>query len=245
MKKTLLTLLILSCTIGCQSNQKYNISPQNISAYSFNEIVVQGDAEIELLNGHDDLQADPTTKPIISVNKKILTVNAAKSKNNVPIKIFNKKLRKITVTDNSKVYARNFKNPNLVIIAKQNGSVNLEGNYCIDAIYQNGTGKINIIWVDSKNLFISSNNSGLINLGGIADKMIAKLTNNARLDAKYLRVNQAEVFTTDSATADVWASESLSGYAIDNSNVYYYKTPEKLTIVSRDHGNVLKFGWIQ
>lgn len=252
MKKTLLTLLTLCCIAGCQSPQTHYLSSRDIGAYSFNEIILQGDTKVELLNGYDDLQVDPTAaKPIISINKKTLTIYAAKPKNdklvktNTPIRVFNKKLRKITVTDNSSVYAKNFITPGLVIIAKQNGSVNLGGNYRIDAIYQSGTGKININWVDSKNLFISSDDDGLISLGGVANKMIAKLTNDAKLDAKYLRVNQAEVFTTDSATADVWASEALGGYAIDHSNVYYYKTPEKLTVVSRDHGNVLKINWIQ
>jgi len=252
MKKTLLTLLTLCCIAGCQSPQTRYPSPRDIGAYSFNEIILQGDAKVELLNGYGDLQADPTTvKPIISINKKALTINIPKPKNNAPvktntsIKVFNKNLRKITVTDNSSVYAKNFTAPGLVIIAKQNGSVNLEGNYRVDAIYQDGKGKINITWVNSKNLFVSSSNTGLVQLGGVADKMIAKLTNDARLDAKYLRTNQAEVFATDNAAADVWASKTLSGYAIDHSNVYYYKVPEKLTAVSRDYGNVLRMGWVQ
>lgn len=252
MKKTLLILSALSCIAGCQSTQIHTISPQDVGAYSFNEIILQGEAKVELLNGYDNLQVDPTVpKPIISIDKKTLTIKVPKPKNNTPIntnaliKIYGKKLHKITATDNSSVYAKNFTAPSLVIIAKQNGLINLIGNYRIDAIYQSGKGKINIDWVNSKNLFVSSNNNGLISLGGVADKMIAKLTNDAKLDAKYLRANQAEVFATDSAAADVWSSEILNGYAIDHSNVYYYKIPKKITTVSRDHGNVLRMGWVQ
>lgn len=251
MKKILLTLLTLCCVAGCQSRQTHTISPQDIGAYSFNEIVLKGDAKVELLNGYDDLQIDSTIKPIISINKRILTINVPRAKNNAPIKnsafikVFNKKIHNITVADDSAAYAKNLKAPALIITAKQNGSINLEGEYCINAIYQSGVGKINIGWVNSKNLFISSNNNGLIYLGGTADKMIAKLTNNARLDARYLRVKQAEIFATDKAIADALVLDYLGGYAIDNSNIYYHKTPKKITAVSRDHGNIFKSDRIQ
>lgn len=250
MKKILFTLLTLYSVIGCQSNQIHNISPRDIGAYSFNEIVLQGDAKVELLNGYDDLQADSAVKPIISINKRILTINVPKAnntfiENNTFIKVFNKKIRKITATDNSSVYAKNFKTPALTIIAKQNGSINMKGEYYINTIHQNGMGKINISWVNSKNLFISSNNNGLIYLGGIADKMIAKLTNDAKLEAKYLRVGQAEIFTTDRAIADVLVLDYLGGYAIDNSNIYYHKTPKKITVVTKDQGNIFKSDWMR
>lgn len=249
MKKILFILATLGCLMGCQSQQTHNILPQDIGSYAFNEIVLQGDAKIELLNGYADLQVNSTIKPIISINKKILTINIPKIKNNIPIenntliKVFNKKIHKITAADNSSVYAKNFRTKNLVIIANQNGTINLEGNYHIDAIYQSGVGDINIGWVDSKNLFINSNNNGLIRLSGVADKMIVKLTNDARLDAKYLRVNQAEIFTTDKALANVLVLNNLSGYAIDHSNIYYYKNPKKITMVSKDYGNILRSDW--
>ena len=258
MKKILSVLLLLTlyCIIGCQSQRTpdelaYRVYPQNVDADAFNTIVLQGDAKVELLNGDGELHIAPTIKPIISLHKKILTINLPRTQPNLPVannsfmQVYSSKLRKITTTDHSMITAKRFQAPLLTISAAQSSSINLTGEYGVDIISQHSKGKISIDWINSKNLFIDSDNSGLIYLGGVTDKMIAKLTNNARLEARYLRTKQAEIFTTNQATADILVSDYLGGYAIDNSNIYYHKKPKKITIVSRDYSNVVRPDWMR
>ena len=69
--------------------------------------------------------------------------------------------------------------------------------------------------------------------------MLVKLMNNAKLNARYLHVNKASLFITDKALAEVSVIDELSAYAVDASNVYYYKRPKDIKAVTRDSANVL------
>src|SRR3989304_1274225 len=92
-------------------------------------------------------------------------------------------------------------------------------------------GRINISWIDSDKLLIKSYGSGPIYLAGVVNNMSAKLTRNADLDARYLRVQNANIIATDSAQAEVSVLDALDAFAIDKSSIYYYKKPKQLTVV--------------
>jgi len=154
-------------------------------------------------------------------------------------------LRSITVTNNAIINARDFTVKNLIITAKDNGTVNLEGWFNIDKIFQYGHGRINISWVSSDSLSITGQGSGPIYLGGRVDNLVAKLSKDAKLHAHYLRTMKAQVFTTDQAFAEVLVLDNLSAFAVDSSNIYYHKRPKNITVVTKGHGNVLYAGWIR
>jgi hypothetical protein len=212
--------------------QKYNLPP-------FKSIELNGNTTIELVNG--SYAASVTG---ITVTKQVLHVAAPLSANNLIIQVFSPGLKSITVAGNAAVNAKNFKTAGLTVIAKGSGTINLEGQYSIDKIYQSGNGKINISWIDSDNLFVSSSSSGSICLSGTVNSMVAKLTNKAYFDARYLRVQIASVFTTDEARADILALDTLGAFAVDSSNIFYYKNPRNLTVVTNHSGNVLQPDWI-
>jgi hypothetical protein len=248
MKKLLIAATILIFTTGCYQKSISNaqrlssqdkITTQKYSLKPFKSIVLQGRASIELVNG--SYAANATGMKVAS---QVLHVGTPALATNVPIKVFAPGLKNITVTDNATVSSKNFKTAGLSINAKNNGTINLEGQFAIDKIYQRGNGRINISWIDSNNLFIDSDSGGPIYLAGTANNMTIKLTRDSQLDARYLRAQKASVLTTDKARADVLAIDTLGAFAVDKSNVFYYKRPHDLTVLTKGSGNVLQPDWI-
>lgn len=247
MKRLLAVTIILIFTVGCQTQRAVPVE-QEIVTYRYNlppfkSIVLNGNAIIKLVNGSYTASITGPENYLyddqVSVVNQILNIDTLKSANNIIIKISAPRLKNITVAGNSTMNAKDFKTTGLTVIAKDNGTINLEGKYIIDRIYQYGNGRINIIWVESDNLFIDSRSNGPIYLAGIVKNMVAKLTHNALLDARYLRVQKASVFTTDAAQANVVALDILGAFATNNSNIYYYNRPHIMTTVTNESGNVL------
>ena len=207
----------------------------------FKSIEVSGNTAVELVNG--PYSANNNNR--ITVTDQVLHVAAPSSTNNSIVKVFAPGLKSITVIGSATVNAKDFKTTGLTVTAKGSGTVNLEGHYVIDKIYQSGNGRINIGWIDSDNLFVDSRSGGPVCLSGTVNSMVAKLTNNAYFDARYLRVQRASVFTTDKAHADIVVLDTLGAFAIDNSNIFYYKRPHNLTIATNNSGNVLQPDWIR
>ena len=107
-----------------------------------------------------------------------------------------------------------------------------------------GNGRINIDWIKTDSLIIEGSGSGPVYLAGETDNLVIKLMRKARLHARYLRAQKAHVFTTDNAIAEIFVLDTLGAYAVNNSNIYYYKRPKDITIVTKDTGNVLYPHWV-
>ena len=244
-----MTVIILILTAGCSSiptSTTTKLITQKHSLNRFKSVILSGNTTVELVNGQYATNITGSGKDLYSchtdIRDQVLYINA---KSSVAIKLIVPGLKNITVTDNATLNAKDFITNNLTIIAKNNGTINLEGQFNIDKIYQRGNGRINITWVSSNKLFIDSNSGGPIYLAGIANNIVAKLTHNAQLDVRYLRTQKASVFTTDKAKADILVLDTLEAFAVDNSNIYYYKRPHYLTVVTRNSGNVLHPDWIR
>jgi len=217
----------------------------------FKSIVVKDGASVELVNGSpaieiSGIRADKYDCQSFVVNNILYVSNNIKDKApNVVMKVTAPDLKNITVMDRATINAEKFKGNNLVVTAKGKGDINLEGQINVKNIFQLGSGRINIDWVDSVALRVDGSGSGPICLAGRVDNMIVKLVKSSNLNARYLRARNASVFTVDKSTAEVTAIESLGAFAVDHSSIYYYKTPDKITVVTRDSGNVLQLGWMQ
>jgi len=250
--------LIAGCTIPCNDNdndtqqisyiKSNEFITKNHTLPSFNSIVVTGYASIELINGPCGTkisglrkQSDPHQ---FAIQDQVLYVSAPASTANANIAIPASRIKNLTVTDNATVTSKNLKTAGLNIAAHNNGTINLEGQLAINKITQTGNGRINIEWIDSNRLFIDSNSSGPLYLAGTVTHMVAKLTGNADLDARYLRAKKASILTTDHARADIVVLDTLNAFAIDNSSIYYYKRPKNLTPLTKDSGNVLHPDWM-
>ncbi len=263
MKKIIFLVIGIIFIVGCQSTKPINtksiksqqkIAPEIIAKHydlqSFDSLVVSDNAKVELINGTYGLDITGIQKNNYNYPKMItnrtLYINSAINENaNTLIKISAPGLKKITVANNAIVSAQDLKTSGLTITAKDNGSINLKGQFNIEKIYQYGHGKIDIDWVDTAFLVVEGSNGGPIYLGGKVNNLLAKLTKDAKLHARYLRTKKAYVFTTDQALAEVLVLNTLGAFAVDNSSIYYYKRLKDITIVTKDNGNVLYPHWVK
>lgn len=248
MKKLLIAALIIILGTGCSNvvtrhKEEFRIEPiinQEHKLSPFKSVVLSGNSTVELVNGMYAVQLTGLEKQLqqcrVDVVAKELHIYV---KSPAVAKLIAPEINRIVVADKIVLNSKHFKTNNLTIIAKDGGAINLDGFFNIDGIYQHSHSGINISWVSSDKLLIDSDSDGSIYLAGIANNMVAKLTHAAQLDAQYLRAKKASIFATDRARAEVLPLNTLEAFAIDNSSIYYYKRPHVLTIVTREHGNVL------
>lgn len=256
--KLLVAATLLIFIVGCHKAAVFNTRQttvikepitQKYNLQSFKSIALSGNTTVKLVNGSyavciTDLEEN-LSKYQINVTNQTLHITAPKTINTTTIEVYAPKLKNLIVAGNVTVSAKGFKTSGLTVTTKGNGTVNLDGQYIIDKVYQRGNGRINISWINSDNLFVDSDSSGPIYLAGTANNMVIKLMNNAELDARYLRTQKASVFTTDNARADILVLDTLGAFAVDNSNIFYYKRPHNLTVVTKESGNVLHPDWLR
>jgi hypothetical protein len=247
-------ILIASCKTPCNDIQIQQIQcankfvTQSHTLPPFKSIVATGHASIELVNGSCCAKIAGLENELdryqFTIQDQVLYVSAPAPVTNANIVIAASRVKDLIVTDNATITSKNFKTTGLSVAAHNNGTMNLEGRLAINKIGQMGNGRINIEWIDSNRLFIDSSSSGPLYLAGTVTNMVAKLTGSANLDARYLRAKKATVLTTDHARADVVALDALEAFAIDKSNIYYYKRPKHFTPLTKGSGNVLHPDWI-
>lgn len=224
----------------------------NFSA--FRSIVVSGDAQVELIQSKRNhaarivgVNADQydCASGVVDQTLYIKSGDKQDKMSGATVEIYTPQLNRIAVAGNATLGSRKFSSHNLQVSARGCGNVNLHGKFNIKKIDQYGNGRINIDWIDSDKLAINGNGNGPIYLGGRVDNLLVKLMHNARLYARYLRAQEAKVFTTDNASAEVLPVENLDAFAVNHSNIFYYKRPEKITIVTKDSANVLYSDWVR
>lgn len=249
--KIFISIILLVATVGCyrapiahhSKNAPNKLVTQQYSLQAFDSIKLNGSAKVRLLNGKYAASVTDVETNLynyqINVIDQVLYITTLTSRQNSVINVFAPQLTSITVSDDAVISAENFKTPGLIITAKNSGSVDLQGRYIINEIHQHGHGEIKIYWVDSDNLFIDSDANGAINLAGVANNMTAELSDDALLNARYLRTKNIDLFTTDAVCANVLALDTLKALTNDDSNVFYYKRPQSLRVTTKDSSNVL------
>jgi hypothetical protein len=122
-----------------------------------------------------------------------------------------------------------------------NNSLSLSGEINLRRLIQNGDGKIDLSWINSKKVIVESTGNGHIYLAGRVKDFLIKLKKTAKLDARYLRAEKITALVTDNTVADVFAIKELNGYADQNSTLYYHNNlPLTMNIVAKDTANVLQ-----
>ena len=247
MKKILLLFTLFICIAGCSFTNSTNrvLITQTNKLPPFKTLVVEGDNPIELINGPYSTTVTGFQKNMKDYTAKIVDQTLyVRTKKTVNLQVSAYDLKNIIVKHHATLSTKNFRANHLNITTINNGSIQLDGLFNIDKISQHGSGRIDIKWISSNNLTIISNANGPIYLAGIANNVTAKLTKQAQLEARYLRAKNASIFTTDHAKANVLSLSSLKAFAVDNSQINYYKRPVKLTTVTKNSGNILHPGWL-
>lgn len=256
MKKVLLFIIfsaIFLCCVSCAEYSKYQKQQSSIVANSyvfpaFNKIVVSGNARVELIDkgGLSYLYCNGMKRDVDNIGAYVkgdtLYISSTSSAPYMWLNISNPRF--ITVMGNAFVRAGNLTSKKLGIAVNGNSSITLHGKIGLTMVNQVGSGKVDVRWVDSVSLIVTSSGSGPIYLSGSVKKLTAKLQGRAYLEARYLRAEAATVMTTGLAQAHVLATDILDAYADKASNVYYHKRPQQLNKVSFDSGNVFLIGEI-
>lgn len=250
----IISILLLGL-IGCCSCVCHKSYPTNFvtNSYSFapcKSMVVSGQSSVVLTYGKGTalVAGSPDSFKHLKVYEKngVLYFNSSNNPTqSTIIKIGMSNLRQLIVAGNATVNAEDFSGRYLKIVAKDHGSIKLRGRVGAYNITQHGSGKIDIGWLDSYMLVVDSDGPGPIILAGTVEQILAKLADHAYLDARYLRARQASIFTTDHSTALVLPIDILKAFAADYSTINYYKRPKAITVVTKNHSNVLYLDWIR
>lgn len=251
LKKTLLILITglgLLCN-GCAHYQQYQQAQrayviETHALTGFSKVVVKGNINLELSQSQlSSIQLAGQKQYVAATDIKILNNTlylSNQSSSAIKIKLTTAHvLREIVAADHIYLLVNNVSSKALNIYAYNEASVTLNGEFDIANIQQNGSGKIEIKWLNSNNLKIANNASGPIYLAGTVDTLALTATNHARIDGRYLRAQNATILATDNSRVDVLAIKTLDVFADKNSNVLYYKRPQEFNKITQDSANAL------
>jgi len=146
----------------------------------------------------------------------------------------------IHLRDKSSITADNYHSNRLDIISATSGNILLHTQLEVRHIEQHGKGMISIDWVKTPTLDIFTEGSGLIRVAGSTNTLHIRALDRGKVDAKYLRTEDAVVQTGHEAEVAVRPHLSLNAFASGHSYIYYYKTPESFTPRNYGSGNIFQ-----
>ena len=97
-----------------------------------------------------------------------------------------------------------------------------------------------MLGIDSGTLATSVEGSGYLEVQGITNRFDASAAGTSRLNAKCLYARTIFINTADSAQAEVADNGTISAFAADQSDIYYYQTPKMVAAHERLSGSVLR-----
>lgn len=106
------------------------------------------------------------------------------------------------------------------------GNVNLQGVAAFNSFSQWGTGQTTIPPIHNKKLVITLGGQNRVSFQGSVCVLEATLYGTAFLDAKNLHALRGYINTNDCSHAEIWVCNSLTAWAKNCSNIYYYTDPK-------------------
>jgi hypothetical protein len=146
----------------------------------------------------------------------------------------------IRLNDKSSIYAPNYRAYHFNVVSYSSGNILLHGPVNADHIEHHGAGMISLDSVNVNKLEIFSSGPGLIRLAGSVDNLTVRGVRNAKIDAKYLRTQDAVIQSSGTSEIAVSADNSLNGFASGYSYIYYYKTPTFIVPRTYNSGNIIQ-----
>ena len=149
-------------------------------------------------------------------------------------------IQMVRLYDKSSIYVGEYRTHHFNIVSATSGNVLLHTQLNVDHIEQHGSGMISIDWIKGNTLDIFTTGPGLIRLAGSVNTLNVRAIYNGRVDAKYLRTEDALIQTGHNAEVAVRPHISLNGFASHHSYIYYYKTPDFYTPRTYGSGNIIQ-----
>ncbi len=164
----------------------------------------------------------------------------AQRKSPIQVLVDANNIQSIRLYEKSSLYLNNYRTPIFNIYSATSGNILLHSQLNVKHIEQNGSGMISIDWVKANDIDIFTRAPGLIRLAGSANSLNVRAIGNGKVDAKYLRTEDALVQTGNHAEVAVRPHLTLNGFAAQNSYIYYYKTPDFFTPRTSGSGNIIQ-----
>ena len=217
----------------------------------FDSVEVSGYANVQLINGYRSVSVKQlnTWQPAsLTVQNRVLIIKAQnKNLNNTyTISVSAPIFRNLKAANDVFIQGSDIVAKTLTIEAADAASITLRGVINLRSIEQSGSGKIDVSWINTKQVNVSANGNGYIYLAGAAKSLSLKLKGSTLLDSRYLRAEEVNALTSDKAVAHIFASKKMDAYADTNSTIYYHNNLFKnMAIYSKDEGNVLQADVLQ
>ncbi|MGB6977363.1 MAG: DUF2807 domain-containing protein [Gammaproteobacteria bacterium] len=261
--KWLLLLLIISGSVAYSTTRKPQLPPeppswQIITSDYYDGISIDGPFDIELIPSTsqnraeifantEDFKQFNTDVTNNTLNISLNTLYASRQPVPVPprwlMRIYANNLILLCLFDSANLTARSLNSSNLLIVAADDSQLYIRGMIGgLQLSIPYGNPFVDVAWVNSRDLMIEAD-GGSISLAGDTQFMDARLSGDAHLNVKSLRINKIWIQTTDDALAELVARHTLRAFADGNSNVLYYTAPTYLTDVTQISGNVLQMGY--
>lgn len=217
----------------------------------FHTIVARGDINITLRNtqtpqvaimnlaepGRDMVHATVKNDTLYLIETPRPT---AQRKSPIQVLVDANNIQLIRLYEKSSLYVNNYNTPRFNIYSASSGNILLHSRLNVNHIEQNGSGMISIDWVKTNDIDIFTRGPGLIRLAGSVNSLNVRAIGHGRVDAKYLRTEDALIQTGNYAEVAVRPHLTLNAFAAQNSYIYYYKTPDFFTPRSSGSGNIIQ-----
>lgn len=214
----------------------------------FTAIETEGGFSLQLKSGPQHIYVDSSQADCVNayVDAGVLHLevedSAAPLASPIHVTVSTPYINSLNLSGNSSLIAHNIRTQGLFINAHNHSYVLLTGYVDVNKIIVDGDSYVSVRWVNSDELTVRARQNGRIFIAGVARVLKARLYDCSHLGARYLRAPTVLVQTWNNSSASVLATYSLSAFANDQSNIYYYKTSPSYLEYTQFSGNVLPMG---
>lgn len=135
--------------------------------------------------------------------------------------------------------AKNLTSKQLLLNKSGSNIAIVRGAATIENIEQNGSGSLDLFWLNSNKTVIQGYGTSTIKLAGYTKHLIVTLENSAKLEAPFLRSDTIHITTHDQANASIYAINNLFASTFGPSTIKYFGNPKYVYTNNGGQGIIL------
>lgn len=140
-------------------------------------------------------------------------------------------------------YAKRLRCEKLTIEKNGSAKVVLRGDMPVTYVGQTGAGEIDLYWMKISRATIEAAGTSVTKLAGLINHLVVNLSEQARLQAQFLRAKSVHVTTSDQSIAWVYPITSLYAQTFGTSKIKYFRKPIYLYQHNAGAGIILPGEW--
>jgi hypothetical protein len=249
-----------------QGNKEVIQVRQNIEG-AFNVLEIDDGLEVQLNPGAQNgyiMDVDANLVDIIRFYVvdsvlRVYTTHEIKSKKKLDIYLGISGMEHLILKNDAKVTARDPIRGSRFYLSGYNSSrfdLSIQASDVTITLHRNAGGKVEIesenttiimndrtdmkAKVSAENLRVTVNNTAELNIDGQADYAAYNLKKSSKLDGRDMKVNSADLYTSNNADVHVNASKNIEVYAQGSSNIYVYGSPDVDVKGLTDRAKIIK-----